>query len=81
MRVFRGGIFKVGVYHGLTDIQVRTAKPKEKDYKLSDSDGLFLLVASPGVSAGGLNIDSAARKSSLLLGHTPIFVTGGPEQA
>lgn len=32
----------------LKDIQVKTAKPKDKDYKLTDGDGLFLLVTSGG---------------------------------
>jgi len=32
----------------LTDIQVRTAKPKEKDYKLTDGSGLYLFVAASG---------------------------------
>ncbi len=32
----------------LTDVQVKTAKPREKDYKLTDGDGLFLLVAATG---------------------------------
>jgi hypothetical protein len=32
----------------LTDSKVRSAKPKEKDYKLSDEKGLFLLVAKTG---------------------------------
>lgn len=32
----------------LTDIQVRTAKPKAKDFKLSDGGGLYLLVTPSG---------------------------------
>ena len=28
----------------LTDVQVKNAKPKDKDYKLSDGFGLVLLV-------------------------------------
>ena len=32
----------------LTDTAIRQAKPKEKDYKLSDGGGLFLLVRSKG---------------------------------
>jgi hypothetical protein len=30
----------------LKDIQIRTAKPRENDYKLSDGGGLYLLVTS-----------------------------------
>jgi len=32
----------------LTDLKVRSAKPKEKPYKLSDFDGLYLLVTEKG---------------------------------
>jgi hypothetical protein len=32
----------------LTEGQVRAARPAEKNYKLFDADGLFLLVASNG---------------------------------
>lgn len=32
----------------LTDIQVKTAKPKGKEYKLSDGGGLYLLVTATG---------------------------------
>ena len=30
----------------LTDVQVKNAKPKDKDYKLSDGQGLYLYQAS-----------------------------------
>jgi len=32
----------------MTDMKVRTAKPKEKPYKLTDGDGLFLLITATG---------------------------------
>nr|WP_230589562.1 Arm DNA-binding domain-containing protein [Bordetella hinzii] len=32
----------------LTDIKVRTAKPGEKNYKLADGGGLYLLVKADG---------------------------------
>ena len=32
----------------LTDVKARTAKAKEKQYKLSDGDGLFLFVTPAG---------------------------------
>jgi hypothetical protein len=40
----------------LTDREVKQAKPKDKDYKLFDSGGLFLLVRTNGANTGGLNI-------------------------
>jgi hypothetical protein len=32
----------------LTDIQVKNAKPKEKEYKISDGGGLYLLITPSG---------------------------------
>ena len=32
----------------LTDIAARTAKPREKEYKLTDGHGLYLLVKPTG---------------------------------
>lgn len=32
----------------LTDTQIKTAKPQDKDYSLSDGDGLYLLIKSKG---------------------------------
>ncbi|EJS93221.1 Hypothetical protein Y17_3630 [Pectobacterium wasabiae CFBP 3304] len=32
----------------LTDIKVRSAKPEEKEYSLTDGDGMFLLVHPNG---------------------------------
>jgi hypothetical protein len=32
----------------LTDIQIRTAKPKPKAYKLADGGGLYILVKPDG---------------------------------
>lgn len=46
----------------LTDKQARNAKPKDKDYKLSDSKGLYLLVKKMGVNIGGPNIVLMARR-------------------
>ena len=32
----------------LSDVQVKNARPRKKDYKLSDGRGLYLLVVSEG---------------------------------
>ena len=32
----------------LTDVKIRSAKPREKSYKLSDSGGLYLEVSNSG---------------------------------
>jgi len=38
----------------LSSTKVKTAKQDKKDYKLSDSKGLYLLVAKSGLDAYGL---------------------------
>ena len=39
----------------LTDAQIRQAKPRDRDYKLSDYDHLFLLIRPHGATlASGL---------------------------
>jgi len=55
----------------LTDIQVRTAKPKEKDYKLSDSEGLFLLIASTGGKRWRFKYRFGGKEKLLALGTYP----------
>ena len=35
----------------LSDLQCRSAKPRERDYKLFDGDGLFLLVKANGTKS------------------------------
>lgn len=39
----------------LTDVQVRNAKPKEKDYKLPDGDNLYLVVKANGSKLWRMN--------------------------
>jgi hypothetical protein len=34
----------------LTELAIKNAKAKDKDYKLSDSEGLYLYVSSPWIS-------------------------------
>ena len=55
----------------LTDIQVRTAKPKEKDYKLTDGDGMYLLVASTGGKRWRLKYRFDGKEKLLALGTYP----------
>ncbi len=55
----------------LTDIQVRTAKPKEKDYKLSDSEGLYLLVATNGGKRWRFKYRFGGKEKLLALGTYP----------
>lgn len=55
----------------LTDIQVKTAKPKEKDYKLTDGNGMFLLVAASGGKRWRLKYRFGGKEKQLALGTYP----------
>ena len=55
----------------LTDIQARNAKPKEKQYKLTDSAGMFLLVLPAGGKRWVLKYRFAGKEKSLALGTYP----------
>jgi len=55
----------------LTDIQARNAKPKEKDYKLSDGQGLYLLVNTNGGKLWRLDYSYAGKRKTLALGSYP----------
>lgn len=55
----------------LTDLQCRTAKPREKPYKLGDSLGLFLLVQPTGGKLWRLKYRIAGREKKLGLGTYP----------
>lgn len=55
----------------LTDISVRNAKPKEKPYKLSDGQGLYLLVTPNGGKCWRLKYYFERREKVLALGVYP----------
>ncbi len=55
----------------LTDIQVKTAKPKEKDYKLTDGRGLYLVVASTGGKRWRFKYRFEGKEKLLALGIYP----------
>ncbi len=55
----------------LSDIQVKRAKPKEKDYKLSDGAGLFLLVTPTGGKFWKLRCQIDGKEQKLSLGEYP----------
>lgn len=55
----------------LTDIQVKTAKPQEKDYKLTDGDGMYLLVAATGGKRWRLKYRFGGKEKLLALGTYP----------
>lgn len=55
----------------LTDIAVRSAKPREKPYKLGDAGGLFLLVQPSGGKLWRLKYRVESREKKLGLGTYP----------
>jgi Arm DNA-binding domain/Phage integrase central domain len=55
----------------LTDIAVWTAKPREKEYKLADGAGLYLLVTPSGGRLWRLKYRMYGRERKLALGRYP----------
>jgi len=55
----------------LTDIKVRTAKPKQKPYKLSDERGLYLLIAVQGSKYWRLKYRFMGKEKVLAIGVYP----------
>jgi len=55
----------------LTDTRVKSAKPGEKDYKLSDEKGLFLLVAKTGHKRWRLKYRIDGKEKLLAIGVYP----------
>jgi len=55
----------------LTDTKIRQAKPKEKDYKLSDARGMFLLVTKNGAKYWRMKYRIGGKEKLLALGVYP----------
>ncbi len=55
----------------LTDIKIRNIKPKEKQYKLSDGDGLYLLVTPKGGKYWRLKYRFGGKEKVLAFGTYP----------
>ncbi|MBT0664215.1 integrase arm-type DNA-binding domain-containing protein [Geobacter pelophilus] len=55
----------------LSDVQVRNAKSREKDFKLSDGQGLYLLVNTAGGRLWRLDYTFAGKRKTLALGSYP----------
>ncbi len=55
----------------LSDIQVRNAKPKEKDYRLTDGDGLYLFCHTSGGKLWRLDYSFSGKRKTLALGSYP----------
>jgi integrase len=55
----------------LTDAQIRQAKPRERDYKLSDYEHLYLLIRPNGAKLWRLGYRFGGKQKSLALGAYP----------
>lgn len=55
----------------LTDIGIKNAKPKEKDYKLTDGDGLYLMVTTGGGKRWRFKYRFDGKEKLLALGTYP----------
>jgi integrase len=55
----------------LTDLKARQAKPREADYKLGDSGGLYLLVTKGGAKSWRLKYRFAGKEKRLTFGRYP----------
>lgn len=57
----------------LTDVQIRKAAPLAKDYKLSDSGGLYLMVKTTGGKLWQMSYRYAAKSKTLSFGKYPLI--------
>ena len=55
----------------LTDVQSRTAKPKDKPYKLADGGGLYMLVNTDGAKYWRMDYRFAGTRRTLAFGKYP----------
>jgi integrase len=55
----------------LTDLKAKQAKPREKDYKLADSGGLYLFVTTRGFRSWRMKYRFAGREKRLTFGPYP----------
>ena len=56
----------------LTDTRIRTTRPKEKAFKLSDGGGMYLLITPDGRRYWRLDYRFAGKRRTLALGVYPI---------
>ena len=55
----------------LQDIAVKSAKPKEKDYRLNDGDGLYLIIKTTGAKWWRFDFTIKGKRKTLSLGTYP----------
>ena len=59
----------------LTDIQVKNAKPKAKEYKLADGDRLYLLITPSGGNLWRFKYRFGGVEKLLPFKHTPKYLS------
>lgn len=64
----------------LTDLKVRSAKPADKQYKLSDSGGLYLLVKTNGARLWRLKYRIAGKENVYAIGEYPAIALAEARQ-
>lgn len=57
--------------YNLTELECKNAEPKDKDYRLPDRDGLYLLITTKGSKLWRYNYSFEAKKCILPLGIYP----------
>ena len=62
----------------LSDTRVRTTKPGKRPVKLSDSGGLYLLIAPHGSKLWRLAYRFGGKQKTLAIGAYPTFTLAGP---
>jgi hypothetical protein len=55
----------------LNDTKIRNAKPRERDYKLTDFDGLYLLICKNGSKLWRFAYGFEGKQKQIALGHYP----------
>jgi len=59
-------------YNQLTNIQVKNAKPRDKDYKMSDGNNLFLYLTTAGSKIWRVNYSFDNNRRQITLGKYPV---------
>lgn len=80
-RGHRGGIdFQRWGHRVLTDRACRSAQPREKDWKLSDSGGLYLLIKPSGFKSWRLKYRFGGKEKQLTFGPFPLLGLGAARE-
>jgi integrase len=64
----------------LTNTQINQAKPRERDYKLTDYEGLFLLVCARGTKLWRFGYRFAGKQKSISFGSYPAVSLAGARE-